>query len=382
MRIHYIAQYGENPWGRKLVYSPAGLAKMKYIIESLQSTNNTLYIYSTSNGGSKATKLYWKKLFKINSDLSINYCTTYGSRYIILQILERVLNQFQLFIYLMFKVKNKDLVVIYHERFYLPIINLVRKLKKYKLIYEVEEIYTQVANYSNLRIQKEINGLRIADAYIFPNDSMAKKLEFDLRPFLVCYGSYKIENSIKEKFNDGKIHVVYAGTLEKHKGGAAAAAAAEYLNEKYHIHILGFGTEKQISEIQKDIQNISRKSKAIVTYDGVKRGNDYLMFLQKCHIGLSTQNPIGEFNETSFPSKILSYLANGLCVVSVRLEVLEKSKINELLFYCDNNSPLAISNAIKKVQLSNNYSSRAYVEDLGNCFVTEFQNLINIIEFN
>ena len=38
---------------------------------------------------------------------------------------------------------------------------------------------------------------------------------------------------------------VYAGTYDPRKGGVlAAVAAGQYLDDKYHIHIIGFGDEQ------------------------------------------------------------------------------------------------------------------------------------------
>ena len=61
---------------------------------------------------------------------------------------------------------------------------------------------------------------------------------------MVIYGTYNVEKQIANKFDDGKIHCVYAGTFDPRKGGMSAVNAAKFLDEKYHIHILGFGTEK------------------------------------------------------------------------------------------------------------------------------------------
>ena len=50
-----------------------------------------------------------------------------------------------------------------------------------------------------------------------------------------------------------------------------------------------------------------------------------LKFIQKCQIGLCTQNIDAAFNTTSFPSKILSYMSNGLEVVGVNIAAIKNS---------------------------------------------------------
>lgn len=83
-----------------------------------------------------------------------------------------------------------------------------------------------------------------------------------------------------------------------------------------------------------------------MTFEGELKGDDYKHFIQKCHIGLSTQDPTAAFNATSFPSKILVYLSNGLRVVSIRIPVVEHSAIADCLCFYDEQSPKMIANAI------------------------------------
>ena len=105
-------------------------------------------------------------------------------------------------------------------------------------------------------------------------------------------------------------------------------------------------------------------------------GEEYIKFIQSCDIGLSTQNPNAAFNETSFPSKVLSYMANGLRVVSIKIEVLKSSAVNELLYYYDINNPEAIANAIKGVDMSSLYDSRERIKELDKKFREEIKNLL------
>ena len=166
-------------------------------------------------------------------------------------------------------------------------------------------------------------------------------------------------------FADQKIHCVYAGTLDLRKGGAmAAAAAAEYLPDCYHIHILGFGNREQTDCLREQVNRIAKKSKCGISYDGMLSGEDYITFLQSCDIGLSTQNPDRVFNATSFPSKILSYMANGLQVVSVRIPAAEGSAVGEFLHYYDQQTPEAIARAIQSVDLTDEEDGRQHICNL------------------
>lgn len=100
-------------------------------------------------------------------------------------------------------------------------------------------------------------------------------------------------------------------------------------------------------------------------------GEEYIRFIQSCDIGLSTQNPDAAFNATSFPSKILSYLSNGLRVVSIRIPAIEGSDVGDKLFYYDEQTPKQIADAILSVDMAQAYDSRSDIVDLSNKFQNE-----------
>ena len=129
--------------------------------------------------------------------------------------------------------------------------------------------------------------------------------------------------------------------------------------------------------MQLQIEKVASKGGATVTYDGLLSGEEYIRFIQSCQIGLSTQMPDAAFNDTSFPSKVLSYMANGLRVVSIRIKALERSNISDLLYYYDENTPEAIAEAVKKVDFSQMYDSRKLIHQMDKKFVRELGELLD-----
>lgn len=249
----------------------------------------------------------------------------------------------------------------------------------------MEEIYADVIGKTIIR-KKEISAAHKASGYIFPTRMLDLEINNRHKPFVIIHGTYQVEMDRKCRIFDGdletgggkKIHCVYAGTFDPRKGGAAAAVeAAEFLPVDYHIHILGFGSDEEIRNMKDYISQVAKRSTAKVSYDGLLTGEDYIKFIQSCDIGLSTQNPDAAFNATSFPSKILTYLANGLRVVSIRIPVIEQSDIGDKLFYYDEQTPDQIANAILSVDLSQEYDSRRLIEQLSECFERE---LVEVLE--
>ncbi|MDO8949069.1 MAG: glycosyltransferase [Actinomycetota bacterium] len=282
-----------------------------------------------------------------------------------------------LFVYLILHTKRHEDVVVYHSPGYPNLIVLAKKMKGFRLILEVEEIYADVNGESRLRA-KEYRVFEQADAFILPTELLEEKLNVRNRPTVIVHGTYQLEAERDSAFDDGRIHVVYAGTFDPRKGGASAAvAAAEFLDARHHVHIIGFGGERDTQSLLTLIDDVSAKTECRVTYDGLLAGEEYIDFLQSCDIGLSTQRLGTEFNETSFPSKVLSYMANGLQVVSVRLKVLEASGVGDLIFYYETDTPEAIAGAIKTVDLGRVHDSRTRISSLDADFLAGLRKVLS-----
>lgn len=344
-------------------YSPAAAAKIDYMCAVLNRLGVPVELISASVTGNRkgcGGKLVWlseKTCLKLFPCMGIGKLTK--------RLLGRLLFQLQLFFYLLFHIRKGEPMLVYHSLGYAGMVRLLRKLKKFRLILEVEEVYGDVSGREWDR-RKEFRLFSVADAYVLPTQLLNETINPGKKPYILLHGTYQAEPDRGSRlFADQKIHCVYAGTLDLRKGGAmAAAAAAEYLPDCYHIHILGFGNREQTDCLREQVDRIAKKSKCGISYDGMLSGEDYITFLQSCDIGLSTQNPDRVFNATSFPSKILSYMANGLQVVSVRIPAAEGSAVGEFLHYYDQQTPEAIARAIQSVDLTDEEDGRQHICNL------------------
>lgn len=370
--IYYLGYFTGAAKGRQSVL--AATNKMEYIYKSLLKCGKDVELVSCSVSSDKTGEAGCEK--RLGERLKLRQFRTLGRKNKVINVLDRCLMKWQLFWYFIFHSRKTDTVIAYHSPLYCKVLAWLKRIKKWKLILEVEEIYGDVSGNARLR-KRELQICKSADAFIFPTQLLSDAVNFRQKPYILIHGTYQVEPDRGIKFHDGKIHVVYAGTFDPRKGGATAAVATgEFLPENYHIHIIGFGSEKDKKYLLDKIEEVSKTSKCTVIYDGLKSGEEYIRFIQSCDIGLSTQNPDAAFNETSFPSKVLSYLANGLRVVSIRIKALEQSAVNDLLFYYDENSPQAIAEAIKKVKIDRNYDSRKRIRDLDSEFIRSLESLL------
>lgn len=381
--IKYLAYYAEANNEQKRHFTLAATNKINYICYALHNIGFSIQIISGST-------TYDRKECYSGSCRSLNEYTTLKDFFTvpwgnpIFKVLSILLANIQLFIELM-KISSKECVIAYHSLGYMKVVQLTHFFKKYKLILEVEEVYADVVNNQKTR-KKEINYFKTADAYIFPTQLLDQAINVENKPSVIIHGSYLVEpekickhgSRKKDNVSDKIVHCVYAGTFDPRKGGAmAAAAAAEFLPSNYHMHILGFGTDQEIDNMKYEISEIEKRSKASISYDGLLSGEEYIKFIQSCDIGLSTQNPEADFNATSFPSKILSYLANGLRVVSIRIPAIEKSDIAEKIYFYDKQTPHDIAKAIECVDTTDDYDSRALIHALSDKFELDLKSVLD-----
>ena len=376
-KIFYMAYYNSTNSSERRNTVLSSVNKMNYICEALENNGYNTEIVSAS--GTTEKKFCKSKKVKLTDKTTLKLFSSLPRLNRIVSVIDRVILKTKLFLY-MIKNTNKDsIVMVYHSLGYMSLVKRLKKLKGFKLIIEAEEIYGDVIG-DEKTSQKEYEFFKIADAFIFPTELLSEKVNTEKKPEVIIYGTYHIEKELPKLFSDGKIHCVYAGTLDPRKGGAIASAeSALFLNENYHIHILGFGNEKEKAEMLNTIDSISKKSKAKITYDGLLSGEEYIKFIQSCDIGLSTQNPNGKYNDTSFPSKILSYMANGLRVVSVRIPVVEESGIGKCVYYYDEQTPENIAKAIKSIDFSEEYDSRKAIGMLDKDFICDLKKMLSFM---
>lgn len=372
--IKLLAYYDVDKDKSNVVLSAVN--KLNYIIDSIVSCGQSVDVISPSL--SVGNKKLGGRYETIKDGVTLKTFDSLPSGNVFKRFIRRKHVYAQLKKYLKENLSAGDTIIIYHSLGYYKLYKWLKEKLKVKIILEVEEIYSDVGKTRFVTRDKEVQSFSYADAYIFPTLLLDDVVNVNKKPSVIIHGTYCVEKECGQPFGDGKTHVVYAGTFDPRKGGVqAAAAAAEFLTGKYHVHILGFGSEEDKQNLLKTIEDVSKKTECTVTYDGLKSGEEYIRFIQSCDIGLSTQNPDAAFNATSFPSKILSYMANGLRVVSIRIPAIESSAIGDYMYYYDRQTPEAIAKAIMQVDLNDGYNGREIISKLDKKFTKEIAELIN-----
>ena len=371
--IYYIGYYCHKKDIGIRYGAVSAISKMDYVLSVLEGQGDQVCLLSRSyliqNGKNKSEEC------SIGALSSLRYFSNVSGKTRIGRFIARCDSKRKLFLYCKNTIKPSDTVVLYHSTDDYELIELLKNSIHCHVILELEEIYADVSEQGNLRNSEE-KTIALADAYILATEALSRQIPAG-RPYIVINGTYKSEPPRNVHFNNNKIHCVYAGTFDPTKGGAAAAAAAAaFLPQNYHVHILGFGTVEQIENLKKQIAEVQKTAECTLTYDGLKSGEEYIQFLQKCQIGLCTQIPDAKYTETSFPSKVLVYLANGLRVLSVRIPAVEQSSVGDMLYYYDEQKPEKIAEAIQSIDVTQPYDSRERLKQLDKKASIELKELI------
>lgn len=372
--IYYLGYYAIAD-EEKRYFAPAAVTKMNYIIDVLVRNGYDVQLISPSQTTIKTLVTFSSKKESINDHVELKLPFTFGGNGKIYKLVKYMWINLWLF-YTLLHLKKSDIIIAYHTLDTSLCIKLAKKIKKFNVILECEEVYNDVTVHKIFNRRYETNYFKYADAYIFPTEILEKKVNTN-KPFIIIYGSYQLPNLKKNSFNDEKIHVVYSGTLAPKKGVTLAMESAKYLGAEYKMHILGFGTDDEVKEVLSKIHHLNAISDCKIKYEGLLLGNQYMNFLNKCDIGLCTQEKGANFNSTSFPSKILSYLNNDLSVIAINLPSLKASKLNNYLIYYEDDSPLEVAKTIKSSRNNKiNGSAVAVIKKLDKQVTNEINELI------
>ncbi len=370
-KVYYLGFYNDSAATKQdRVMWLSAVSKMNYIIDVAVRLGYDVEILSLSP--SSTIKGYDAGYFNLAPGVGLRLFKTLSRRTKLTRAYNIFCIQRSVYNYLR-QLTSSDVVLCYHN---MQMCNLLRRAKQnagFKLILEVEELYSDVSGDANQRKQ-ELDTFRYADAFVFPTELLNHSVNPDGKPFALCSGVYRANERIAKQRDDGKIHLVYAGTLEPRKGAAAAIAAAALLDDHYVLHVLGGGRSEWVDDIRDAIIDASEMSAGCkIIYEGIKSGKEFDAFIQSCHIGLSPQNVDAEFNATSFPSKVFMYLSNGLSVVSVDLPVFT-AEMRSALTLCADNSPKSLSEAVEKTA---NCKKSNFLNDFDERFGASLQALIN-----
>ncbi|WP_422484801.1 hypothetical protein [Gudongella sp. DL1XJH-153] len=375
-KVKYIAYYNDdkiNPRENRNTFL-AIKNKVDYICRALNRNGYEVEIVSPC-WSNNDTGYYKGRISRINEGVLLRNFFTIGSKGKTMKKIKQILSSIFLLKYLLFGIKKEDIVIVYHSISLIWPITIAKYIKKFDIILEVEEIYSDVwkgsANY-----EQEVKYIKKFEKYLFASDKLS--VLFAEKPSVVIYGAYEAINVEKKEnnFND-EINLVYAGSIDRVKGGAFnAIKSMRYLPNRYHLNILGFGEKTHIDEMIDLIEKLNLEmNRECCSFHGILVGDEYKKFMLNCDIGLNPQVQ-GEYMNSAFPSKVLSYLSHHLNVVSTAIESITISKVANQINFSADDTPSSIAKAVMTVELDKAHSQLSVIETLDYEFVKDLNSLL------
>lgn len=376
-KVYFIGYHVKIDNPNEFNVFPSASGKMGYILSVIKETGRKVIVFSLG----ESSYFHLSKRIVIDNFEEVNYVSTIGKKNKALSVMARLWLLFQLFVFLAFRIDRKSLVIVYHSLSILRVVKFVYFFKRFKLIYEIEEIYKAAWKKTQSEIESEIKLLSGADGYILVNDLMAEKLNLLTYPSVVCYGEYRSQGLSKLPKNNNQTVLVYAGVIGNEDSDVyLSIKTLEFLPQNYVLKIVGYGSLEEIQKLKSHINKLNENVYGAVriVYDGVLFGVDYLNYLAKCDIGLSTRLLEDTFSDYTFPSKVLVYLCNNLCTVSSPIKCITKSRVAKSIYFYEEQTPESVAKTIKSIDLSNPRSNEA-IRVLHLDFKSELDLMLNKI---
>jgi hypothetical protein len=374
--IKYIGFYDVLDSNGIRACAMAAVNKMDYICDGISKAGFSVHLVSPSwfVASEKTINYKGKSTLKLSESKKLTLAPSFSTSKKITGYFKIIFSLCWLFCWLLLNVKKNEKILVYHAPWLALPVLWAKKLKGFHLILEVEEVYSDISSIHSYFDRLENKIVDKADSFLFSTELLAKRVNTN-KPYIIIYGNYKVYETLALPPDDGKIHLVYAGIIDTDKAGAFnAIESALYLPENYVMHIIGFG---DIDTLQLRIAEINKTSKCKVSYDGLKKGDDFVKFCQSCHIGLSTQKMDGDYLNSSFPSKILTYLGMGLNVVSCDVKCVSNSNIGKFISYYKIDHPKMIAGAIIKANINNDGALSNLVKNLHYEFLFNLKKIMN-----
>ena len=184
----------------------------------------------------------------------------------------------------------------------------------------------------------ETGGRGLLHGALLSNPSLGKRLPPSIPTELVS-GFVPDEPPPEPASPDKEVRFLYAGALDFERGPDLLLDALPYLPEQgWHLTIAGQG--RLMEQVIRCVENPRWKGR--VDYRPPMPPAVFEEFIKSYQVGLNCQRVSDPRSGVTFPSKVFSYLSNGLLVISSKAGCVEQVCGNACLYY-DGETPQALA---------------------------------------
>ena len=234
-RLIYLSYYSTNKENTFI----AAQNKIDYIASSLGK--NSFQVEFVSASVTNSASIVLGKIQTIKDGVTLKTFDSLPGGNAFKRFIRRKHVYAQLKKYLKENLSAVDTIIIYHSLGYYKVYKWLKEKLKVKIILEVEEIYSDVGKTKFVTRDKEVQSFSYADAYIFPTQLLDDVVNVDKKPSVIIHGTYCVEKKCGQPLEDGKTHVVYAGTQGRRTGGGGGGIPYREISCAYFRFRFGRG---------------------------------------------------------------------------------------------------------------------------------------------
>ena len=322
-KLVYICNYlEENDFYPVSVrsYGPAATEKVRGICKALKSVDVEVDLISSRLGDFQDSS-FFRPILVVNKDFGkVYYSPVINSR-----LLNRLLNPFFLSLtFLYYFAKNRRLgfkkILFYNRQPYYYLTILIARILGKNILFDIEDQYSinepgGISYHFFRRVNEIYSDLMQTDnKVIVANTKIAAALSNDCLP---CYGIADIVRS--PIMYESTINLLFCGSLTVETGCKELEQAILKLDKvdgfsnKIQLNISGFGSYSHNFDL------LSKKISWLNFLGNISR-EEYEDLLLQSHVGLVLKKPDTELGDTTFPSKTVEFVKNGLCIISYELD--------------------------------------------------------------
>lgn len=278
--------------------------------------------------------------------------------------------------------KRGEEILVYHSMKHVIPIYLLQIIGRVRVLLNIGEFFQTLYPMKRWKRVLEREYIKRANRYILVTRLLVDQIKAVRKePFeyVLLYGPYEQEPIInnQQKEISGKIRLLYVGKISADKGIDRTLALAQHLDANYEIRILGYCETYDENALKTSIDLLNESNLCPIIFDGLKYGDKYKEYVQNCHLGLVLQDMDASYNTNSFPSKILSFLANGLEVIAPNIPTIGTSPLADALYLYEDEDPAYIANFIKTIDFSQKRNQPATLTNLKNDFIQKIGVLLS-----
>ena len=208
--IKYIGFYSYKELQYQRIGAQAAINKMDYITQAMIEVGYSVKIISPSwiaDSSKNAPFVASKKILE-SEKKEILFAPSIGTSNKLTRAIKIIFTLVWLFFYLIINTKRDEKIIMYHSPWLAFSVLLAKKIKKFYLILEVEEIYSDVGSLHSYFNHLEQKIFTKADSFLFSTELLAQKIALE-RPFIIIYGNYSLvqDKKLVQKI-DKKIHLL------------------------------------------------------------------------------------------------------------------------------------------------------------------------------